>query len=134
MNRERKLIITGLLFLILSIVLGAFAAHGLSKLVDSEDQIKSFDTGVRYLFVSGIGFLVIAALREKFDFLLTIEYIFIFWGTIIFSGSIFILVIAPHFEWSISKILGPVTPIGGLAMILGWVILLLKYIRVSLEK
>ncbi|MCC5923674.1 MAG: DUF423 domain-containing protein [Crocinitomicaceae bacterium] len=130
---ERKLIVTGLLFVILSIVLGAFAAHGLSKVVENEDQINSFDTGVRYLFISGIGFLVMAALREKFDFLLKTEYFLIFWGTIIFSGSIFILVIAPHFEWSISKMLGPITPIGGLAMILGWVILLLKYIRTTLE-
>lgn len=133
MNIERKLIVTGLLFVILSIVLGAFAAHGLSKVVENEDQINSFDTGVRYLFISGIGFLVMAALREKFDFLLKTEYFLIFWGTIIFSGSIFILVIAPHFEWSISKMLGPITPIGGLAMILGWVILLLKYIRTTLE-
>mgnify|MGYP000052722758 CR=1 FL=1 len=133
MSIERKLIISGLLFLILSIVLGAFAAHGLSKMVESEDQIKSFDTGVRYLFVSGIGLLVIAALREKFDFLLTVEYFLIFWGTVIFSGSIFILVIAPHFEWNISKIFGPITPIGGLAMILGWVVLLIKYMRTSLE-
>lgn len=128
---ERKLIISGLFFLVLSIVLGAFAAHGLAKIVENDDQIKSFDTGVRYLFFSGIGLMVLAALREKLDFLLTIPYLAIFWGTIIFSGSIFLLVIAPYLEWNINKVVGLVTPIGGLAMILGWFVLLVKYLRTT---
>lgn len=125
----KKLILVGIVFVFVGILLGAFAAHGLKSAGVASEQIASFDVGVRYLFISGLGFLAIAGIREHLDFLLKLHFRSIFWGTILFSGSIFLLVVLPLFGFLVQKYLGPVTPIGGLIMILGWFTLLVKYIR-----
>ena len=126
---KKKLILSGLIFIILSIILGAYAAHGLENAGVASKQINSFETGVRYLFISGISFLAWVGLRPHLDFEFQLSYRFVMWGTILFSGSIFLLVLTPLFNLSYNHILGPITPIGGFLMILGWFILLVKYIR-----
>lgn len=128
----KKLIFVGILFILIGILLGAFAAHGLKSAGVSENQISSFEVGVRYLFISGFGFLAIASLRDHLDFLLKLNFRSILWGTILFSGSIFLLVLLPLVGVSAQKYLGPVTPIGGVIMILGWFSLLVKYTRTLL--
>lgn len=127
----RKLITCGLSFIVLGIVLGAFAAHGLEQLKVSNEGVASFEVGVRYLIINGLGLLLIAALSNHFDFILKLHFRSIFWGTIIFSGSIFGLVLLPQLNITINSFLGPITPIGGALMILGWFTLLIKYIRTA---
>lgn len=127
----KKLILVGIIFVFIGILLGAFAAHGLKSAGVAQDQISSFDVGVRYLFITGLGFLAIAGIREHLDFLMKLHFRSIFWGTILFSGSIFLLVLLPLAGISV-KYLGPVTPIGGVLMILGWFTLLVKYVRTLL--
>jgi uncharacterized membrane protein YgdD (TMEM256/DUF423 family) len=73
--------------------------------------------------------MIIGGLREKFDFLMKFHFRMIFFGTIIFSFSIFTLAISPLLELNINKFLGPITPIGGALMILGWFTLFIKYLR-----
>lgn len=125
----RKFITTGLFFIVFGIILGALAAHGLKKIGIKNEQIESFEVGVRYLFYNGIGFLAIAGIRKHIDFLLKLHYRSIMWGTILFSGSIFLMVVLPVLEISINDILGPITPIGGVLMIIGWGTLLIKHLR-----
>lgn len=102
----------------ISIIFGAFGAHALKEVLTPE-QLVSFETGVRYqmyhalflLFVGVAGF--ISEKQKKIIFLLTII------GVLLFSGSIYLLV-----TQSVSginfKFLGPITPIGGLLLILSW--------------
>jgi uncharacterized membrane protein YgdD (TMEM256/DUF423 family) len=125
----RKFILVGLIFVLISIILGAIGAHYIEKLGLVGDDLESFNTGVRYLFYNGLGMLVIAALEDKFDFNLKSHYRSILWGTVLFSLSIFLLVLLPAAGLDINKFIGPITPIGGLIMIYGWFTLLVKFIR-----
>lgn len=125
----QKLILAGLIFIFLSITLGAFAAHGLEAMNVASDQIDSFNVGVRYLFYNGLGMLAIAGIHDKLDFTLKAQYRGVLWGTIIFSVSIFGLVLLPILDINFNNFLGPITPIGGVIMIFGWFTLMVKYIR-----
>jgi uncharacterized membrane protein YgdD (TMEM256/DUF423 family) len=126
---ERSFILAGILFVFLGIFLGAFAAHGLSTAGLEQGKIESFKVGVDYLFYSGFGMMIIGGLRERFDFMMKFHFRMILFGTILFSGSIFILAVAPLIDWELGKFLGPITPIGGTMMILGWFSLFVKYLR-----
>lgn len=126
---SQKLILAGLIFIFISIVLGAFAAHGLESMNVATEQIDSFNVGVDYLLYNGLGMLAISGIYDKLDFTLKPQYRGILWGTIIFSSSIFGLVLLPQINIDINKILGPITPIGGLIMIFGWFTLMVKYMR-----
>ncbi|AIG31099.1 DUF423 domain-containing protein [Flavobacterium psychrophilum] len=117
---NKKIILTALVFGFVSIILGAFGAHALKKVLTLE-QLSSFEVGVKYmmyhalflLFVSMTTFMEMK--QKKVVFYLTL------FGTILFSGSIFLLtsgtIIGLNF-----KFLGPITPIGGLLLIASWVI------------
>jgi uncharacterized membrane protein YgdD (TMEM256/DUF423 family) len=125
---ERRLVITGLFFVLLSIVLGAFGAHGLKKIV-SLNQIVSFEVGVRYQMYHGILFLILSLLHNKFT-VPKIVFRLIFLGLILFSGSIYLLSLKDLLSINYS-FLGIVTPIGGLCMIIGWSIYLINILRLK---
>ena len=102
----------------LAVVFGAFGAHALKKIL-SEDQLKSFETGVKYqmyhtlvLLMIGFNFKLETA-SEKY-----MVYSFMA-GVILFSFSIYGLVISSAKNKKL-KFLGPITPLGGLFLIIGW--------------
>ncbi len=109
---------TLLFFLALAIVLGAFGAHGLKTLVDAE-RIESFKIGVLYHLIMTVALMVV---RFSGDFstskLSAIRLVFV--GVCLFSGSIYLLVFNAIFNWPINAFFGPITPIGGVLMIAGW--------------
>ncbi|MGG7034029.1 MAG: DUF423 domain-containing protein [Flavobacterium sp.] len=124
---ERKIVITAALFGAVAIILGAFGAHALKKVL-SADELVSFETGVKYqmyhamflLFVATTG--LIGEKTKETIFYLTLA------GVIFFSGSIYLL--ATRSLSGINfKFLGPVTPIGGLLLISAWITLLLNVIN-----
>lgn len=126
---EKKLISIGLGFLTVAIMLGAFAAHGLETLKVEAEKIRSFETGVRYLFYTSFGLMILSQLMQRFDFEIKTQYRQILWGTVLFSVSIFLLVLFPALGCEKPTYLGPVTPLGGVLMILGWGGIFVKYIR-----
>ncbi|NNF32113.1 MAG: DUF423 domain-containing protein [Flavobacteriaceae bacterium] len=115
---DKKITVTASFLGALTIAIGAFGAHGLEKLVDTE-AIASFETGVRYQMYHTIALLVIGfataipVSTRKWVFRLFVA------GIIFFSGSIYFLALKSVLSLSVS-FLGPVTPIGGLLFILGW--------------
>jgi uncharacterized membrane protein YgdD (TMEM256/DUF423 family) len=122
---------TLLFSLALAIVFGAFGAHGLKKLVDVE-KIESFKTGVMYHLLMTIALMVVRFSHDFHERLLSgLRWVGI--GTCLFSGSIYLLVFNAIFQWPINAFLGPITPIGGVLMIVGWIKLGLIY-RVQDEK
>ncbi len=128
MSRNQKnLMLTGAVLITLGVILGAFGAHGLKKLlVDYPEKIASFETGVKYQFYMGFSYFILAFLYDKLNTKLISRFWFV--GTIFFSLSIYLLAIAPFFNVSF-KFLGPITPVGGLLMILGWIILIVQLIK-----
>lgn len=106
------------LFGMSAIILGAFGAHKFKKIMSFE-LLQSFETGVKYQMYHAIVLLV---LGFHLEFTSSLEnwmaYCFIS-GTILFSFSIYLLCFASFKEKS-WKFLGPLTPIGGLLLLIGW--------------
>ncbi len=119
---ERKYIQFAAILGLLGILLGAFAAHGLKTILSSE-ILNSFQTGVRYQFYHTFFILAIIPLplSKKIKQLILKTTIL---GVSLFSGSIYLLCLAPHFlNWELPKIIGLITPIGGICLALSWGIL-----------
>ncbi len=102
----------------LAVVFGAFGAHALKKILN-EDQLKSFETGVKYQMYHAIVLLIIG-----FNFSLEtasaryMVYAFMA-GVLLFSFSIYGLAISSVKNKKLT-FLGPITPLGGLLLIIGW--------------
>lgn len=111
----------------LAIILGAFGAHGLKQLVD-KNSVDSFEVGIRYQFYISIAILILGLNADKFTFSIQRICVLMALGLALFSGSIYLLAIKELLPFSI-RFLGPVTPIGGLIMIIGFVILIYKLAR-----
>ena len=126
----RTTLIWATLFGATGIVLGALGAHAL-KSVLTENQLQSFETGVRYQMYHAL-FLLLLALLEKVQLLAKITLIrnLAVAGVLGFSASIYLLSLQDVLGVSLS-FLGPVTPIGGLLMIASWLLLLVKAVRIN---
>lgn len=124
---NKKLLVTGSIFGILGIVLGAFAAHGLQKLI-SVDAIQTFETGVRYQLYHAFFLLIIGSTSMVSLKMKKIIFYFILFGVICFSGSIYGLAtnVLSAFNF---KTIALITPLGGLFLIIGWVLLLVGIIK-----
>ena len=115
---ERKILIVAAIFGMVAIVLGAFGAHALKKVLAVE-ALTSFETGVRYQMYHALFLLFIAnssllGLKEK-----TIVFYLVTIGVLLFSGSIYLL--STNVITGLkTKILGPITPIGGMFLIASW--------------
>jgi uncharacterized membrane protein YgdD (TMEM256/DUF423 family) len=118
-------IIFGAIFGFLAIFLGAFGAHLLQKKLTKE-QLQSFETGVKYQMYHAIVLLVLGfQLNTEVTIDKYVIYSFIT-GTLLFSFSIYGLVISSANNKKL-KFLGPITPLGGLFLALGWGLLIYKY-------
>jgi uncharacterized membrane protein YgdD (TMEM256/DUF423 family) len=124
---NKNVLVIAICFIVVAIILGAFGAHGLKEHVTSE-KLASFETGVKYQMYHGLALLVIGLNADKLAFSLTSVTGFIILGTLLFSVSIYFLAIQEMLGMSL-KFLGPITPIGGGLLIIGWVIFLVKIIR-----
>ena len=120
-------LIFGAVYGLISIILGAFGAHALKKVI-SLDKLQSFETGVRYQMY-GAFFLLIVGYILKFE--TPAEKwmsIFMIAGIFLFSVSIYLLAFSEVAAIP-SKVVGPVTPLGGLFMIISWAMLLFYFIK-----
>lgn len=105
------------------VILGAFGAHALKARL-SADQLLSWETGVRYQMFHALAILLFLLLADK-GYQLKPSLIAFSLGTLLFSGSIYCLClgIGPR------ALLGPITPLGGLSLIIGWGWLLVETFR-----
>lgn len=127
---NKNIAVTATLLIALGIVLGAFGAHGLKEVVSAE-KVASYEVGVRYQIYHGLALLILAFNANKFEEGLRTFLIFILAGVILFSGSIYLLAINDLIAFDL-RFLGPVTPIGGVLLIMGWGILLRKFLKMNL--
>jgi uncharacterized membrane protein YgdD (TMEM256/DUF423 family) len=126
---NNKTVITGAILCVIGIVLGAFGAHALKSLI-SVERLQSFETGVRYQMYAGFAFLILGINTDRFQFSLKWIVRLLLIGIILFSGSIYGLALQEVFSVSL-KFLGPITPLGGLLQIIGWLLLLYKLVKYS---
>jgi uncharacterized membrane protein YgdD (TMEM256/DUF423 family) len=122
---HRKILILGLAFAALSVLLGAFGAHALKSMVSGE-KLQIFETGVRYQFMHAMALITLAIYCNQRNLSLK-EQKGIGWaahffiaGTLLFSGSLYILTLIATTDHPLIPFIGPITPIGGLCFMLGW--------------
>ena len=109
-----------------AIILGAFGAHAL-KLKLSIEQLSSFETGVKYQMYHALFLLLLSFSNISEKVKKTVLYLVVA-GVIIFSGSIYMLSTRPISGLELS-FLGPITPIGGLLLIVAWTLLFIYFIK-----
>ncbi|WP_151735420.1 DUF423 domain-containing protein ['Paenibacillus yunnanensis' Narsing Rao et al. 2020] len=118
---QRRLLAWGALLAMLSVAIGAFGAHLLEDRI-SEHYMEVYETGVHYHMVHALGILLIAIVAGVWG-----ESRRLLWsgrlliaGIILFSGSLYLLSISGI------KVLGAITPLGGVCFIAGWICLALE--------
>lgn len=120
---ERRIAAAGALVLMIAVGTGAFGAHALRR-VASPEMVAVWQTAVLYQLVHGLGLLAIAALLPRFSSrLLPAAAWLMLIGIVLFSGSLYVLVLS-GVHW-----LGAVTPIGGSAFIVSWLLVALAALR-----
>lgn len=126
---QKKLLVTAGSFGLLGVVLGAMGAHFLKEHLDAT-RLESFNTGVKFMFYHALALLAFGIIAEKkTDKLFNWAVQLIVWGTILFSGSIYFLSTQTLMGISLPKIVGLVTPIGGLLLSAGWLLFILSFLK-----
>ncbi len=115
---NRTIALTGTILLLISILLGAFGAHALKEIL-TEEQLVSFETGVRYQMIHGLGLLILGLNADRHQFQLKTIFRLLLIGVLLFSVSIYFLAMQDVLGMKL-KFLGPITPLGGLLMMLAW--------------
>lgn len=126
---NRTILITGAILGMLSVILGAYDAHGLKQLVSME-LVQTFETGVKYQMYHALLLLFLGTVSvvpyklKRAVFALTLI------GVIFFSGSIYGLVTNEYTAFDFKKI-ALITPVGGTFLIAAWAVLLIAFLRTN---
>lgn len=128
-NFDKKIVITAAILAAIAIGMGAFGAHSLKAMISS-NSLVNFETGVRYqmyhalaLLILGFAIVIPAATRKW-------VFIFFLFGCIFFSGSIYLLALKEILPFEVS-FLWPITPMGGILFIIGWLRLAYGLVRIK---
>ncbi|WP_296316241.1 DUF423 domain-containing protein [Winogradskyella sp. UBA3174] len=128
---NKKLLTAGAILGVLGISLGAFAAHGLEKLVDA-NAIKSFETGVRYQIYHAFLLLILGGTSFVSQKSKNIIFYLVIIGLILFSGSIYGLATNELSRFDFKNI-ALITPIGGLSLIIAWLVMLIGILKLKVD-
>jgi len=122
MDARKTLAVAGFL-LALATAFGAFGAHALKAYLAPE-KLQVYETAVRYHFLHALGLLAIGVLLRSIDGeMLRWSAMLVLAGIVLFSGSLYLLTFGgPRF-------VGTITPLGGLALIAGWVLFAVTILR-----
>ncbi|CAN5281893.1 DUF423 domain-containing protein [soil metagenome] len=116
---KKQIVITASVFGALAVVCGAFGAHSLQASLSAKN-LEVWHTAVQYQFYHVFALLFLSALAGAKNRLVSASYYFFTFGIIMFSGSLYLLACREVLGWGGMKIIGPVTPLGGLLFIIGW--------------
>jgi uncharacterized membrane protein YgdD (TMEM256/DUF423 family) len=109
-----------------AVAIGAFGAHGLKPFMDAYQQ-SIFETASRYHFYHSIALLAVAFLPNN-SIAKYISVCFVT-GIILFSGSLYLLSLKTFLHIEHWKFLGPITPLGGLFFLVGWLLGLVQVFK-----
>ena len=120
----------------IAVGLGALGAHALKNQLPGGlitlDQLNGFDTAVKYQMYHTLAMLLVILLKNFYSSkFLSIAYHLFFWGIVLFSGSLYFLCTRNLMGMDALKFLGPVTPLGGLLFVAGWLCLSISAFKKS---
>ena len=126
---SKYILIAGAFFGFTAVILGAFGAHALKDSLSAE-HIKTFETGVKYQVYHALLLLFIGSTNILTTNAKSLLFYFIVVGIILFSGSIYALATNALTSFDFKKI-GFITPIGGLLLIVSWIILFVNFLKMK---
>jgi len=126
---SKYILITGAFFGFTAVILGAFGAHALKDSLSAEN-IKTFETGVKYQIYHALLLLFIGSTNILATNTKSWLFYFIVVGIILFSGSIYGLATNALTSFDFKKV-GFITPIGGLLLIVSWIILFVNFLKMK---
>lgn len=124
---NKKIILTAAVFGLIAVIFGAFGAHGLKAKI-SPEALENWKTAVDYQFYHTFALLFLATFSRAKNNLINIAYFSFTVGILLFCGSLYLLSTREITSLTAS-VLGPITPIGGLFFIIGWISLFLATVR-----
>ena len=124
---NNKIITIAAFFGMTAIILGAFGAHALKKVL-TIDQLATFETGVKYQMYHGLFLLFIGLNTQLGDKVKKTIFNLTILGVIFFSGSIYLLA-TDNLNTFNFKVIGFITPIGGLLLIGSWGVLMWNFLK-----
>ncbi|MBL7747615.1 MAG: DUF423 domain-containing protein [Chitinophagaceae bacterium] len=127
---HKKSLIAAAIFGGLAVALGAFGAHGLEKITSDEKILHGYQTGVQYQMYHALALIAVGILYGQMQgrFLKWAADCFIA-GIFLFSGSLYLLTFFKIQGTKAVKFAGPITPLGGIFFIAGWLLLLLAVLK-----
>ena len=119
---NKQIIITAAAFGTLAVIAGAFGAHGLQNLLTPKN-LEVWHTAVQYHFYHVFALLFLSTFNNFNNKLVAASYYLFTFGILLFSGSLYLLSCRVLLGWDWLITIGPVTPLGGLLFIFGWITL-----------
>ena len=125
---NKQIILTASFLGLLAVVLGAFGAHGLEGKI-SEYQIGTWKTANQYHFYHTLALLFLSTFSRAKNASIRLSFLAFTIGIVLFSGSLYLLSVRSLLGIESVSILGPITPIGGLFFMVGWIVLFVAAVR-----
>ncbi|GGI28565.1 DUF423 domain-containing protein [Pedobacter mendelii] len=125
---NKRIILTASFFGAVAVLLGAFGAHGLKALIDGP-SLEIWQKGVDYQFYHTFALLYLSTFARYRNKLINIAYFCFTFGIVLFSGSLYLLATRSILNIGFVDVLGPLTPIGGLLFVLGWIMLFFAAVK-----
>lgn len=117
---NKQIILTAAFFGMTAVILGAFGAHGLEGKI-SEAQLATWETANRYHFYHTLALLFLSTFSRAKSQSIRLSFIAFSIGILLFSGSLYVLSTRELLGIAKVGMIGPITPIGGLFFIVGWI-------------
>jgi uncharacterized membrane protein YgdD (TMEM256/DUF423 family) len=128
-DMQKLFLIIGVILAGLAVVLGAFGAHGLKKIVDAE-TVGIYQTGVQYQMYHALALLAVGILAERMaNSVVNYAGLFFIGGIVFFSGSLYLIASLKAMNKAVTAGVGILTPIGGMLFIIGWILLLIAVVK-----
>jgi len=125
---NRRIILTASLFGCIAVIFGAFGAHSLKNVL-SADAMAIWTKGIEYQFYHTFALLFLSTFARFRTKLVDFSFYCFSIGTLLFSGSLYLLATRDILHLSFVNIIGPVTPLGGLLLVAGWILLFLAALK-----
>ncbi|MDP9077501.1 MAG: DUF423 domain-containing protein [Bacteroidota bacterium] len=117
---KKRIFVTASVLGALAVIAGAFGAHGLEEKLSAQD-LHVWNTAVQYQFYHVFALIGLAALNRYETRLIKDCYYLFTVGILFFSGSLYLLATRSILGWEWLRFVGPVTPLGGVLFIGGWI-------------
>lgn len=117
---NKQIILTASFFGLIAVILGAFGAHGLEGKI-SEYHIGTWKTANQYHFYHTLALLFLSTFSRAKSPSIKVSFIFFSIGILLFSGSLYLLSVRSLLGINGLSFLGPITPLGGLCFMVGWI-------------